>query len=166
VRVRSRRRNIVRASAIAGVSAFVFAVLGAAPAVAAGVSIVDFSYSPKTVTIQAGESVSWSNNGQSPHTVTADGGSFDSGNLNPGQGYAHTFSAPGTYPYHCQYHQAQGMVGTVIVLGGGGGSSTPTASGTLPNTGLGSGDLGLAVAGIALLLIGGAVLFGLRRRRA
>ena len=148
-------------------SAFVFAVLGAAPAVAAGVSIVDFSFSPKTVTIQAGESVSWSNNGKSPHTVTADGGSFDSGNLNPGQGYAHTFSTPGTYAYHCQYHQQLGMVGTVIVLGGGGGSSTPPGSGTsLPNTGLGSGDLGLAVAGIALLLIGGAVLFSLRRRRA
>ena len=146
---------------------FVFAVLGAAPALAAGVSVVDFSYSPKTVTIQAGESVSWSNNGQSPHTVTADGGSFDSGNLNPGQGYSHTFSTAGTYAYHCQYHQAQGMVGTVIVQGGGGGTTTPPGSGTsLPNTGLGTRDLGLAVAGIALLLIGGVVLFGLRRRRA
>lgn len=147
-------------------SAFVFAVLGAAPAVAAGVSVIDFSYSPKTVTIQAGESVSWSNNGQSPHTVTADGGSFDSGNLNPGQGYSHTFSTAGTYAYHCQYHQAQGMVGTVIVQGGGGGTTTPPVGTSLPNTGLGSGSIGLAVAGIALLLIGGAVLFSLRRRRA
>jgi len=137
-------------------------VLVAAPALAASVSAVDFKFVPKTITVSPGTTVTWTNNGQSPHTVTGSG--FDSGNLNPGQTFSHTFSTSGTFNYHCQYHQNLGMVGTVVVTGGGGsggGSGTP-----LPNTGIGSGSLVAAVAGIALLLLGAVLLFGLRRRRA
>jgi LPXTG-motif cell wall-anchored protein len=147
-----------------------FALAGAAPALAAGagVSVADFTFAPKTVTIHAGDTVSWSNHGPSPHTVTADGGSFDSGNLNPGQGFSHTFPSAGTFAYHCQYHVQMGMVGTVIVLpaSGGGGGSGGGSSGPLPNTGLGTGELGIAIAGLGLLLVGGVLLLSLRRRRA
>jgi LPXTG-motif cell wall-anchored protein len=147
----------------AGVLAIGVVVLSAAPALAASVSAVDFKFVPKTITISAGESVTWTNNGQSPHTATGSG--FNSGNLNPGQSYSHTFSAPGTYAYHCQYHVNQGMVGTVVVTGGGG-SSTPPTSTSLPNTGLGAGSATAVIVGAALLLFGTVILFGLRRRRA
>ena len=158
-----RRMRAVGGAVGAGVLAMGVVMLSAAPALAASVSAVDFKFVPKTVTISVGETVTWSNNGQSPHTVTGSG--FNSGNLNPGQSYSHTFGAPGTYAYHCQYHVQQGMVGTVIVTGsgGGGGSSPPTS---LPNTGLGSGSGIAVVVGAALLLAGTIILFGLRRRRA
>ena len=38
------------------------------------------------------------------HTVTADDGSFDSGNLPDGKTFRHTFKKPGKYKYHCEYH--------------------------------------------------------------
>jgi LPXTG-motif cell wall-anchored protein len=154
----------VGAAVGAGVLAIGVVVLSAAPALAASVSAVDFKFVPKTITVSVGTTVTWSNNGQSAHTVT--GSAFNSGNLNPGQSFSHTFTAPGTYAYHCQYHVQLGMVGTVIVTGsgGGGGSSSPPTS--LPNTGLSSGSGIAVVVGAALLLFGTVILFGLRRRRA
>ena len=151
---------------LAGTAAILFTLAGGGSALAAGahVSAVDFRFSPQTVTIGVGDSVSWSNDGQSPHTVTGSG--FDSGNLNPGQGYSHTFSSAGTFAYHCQYHQGQGMVGTVVVLAGGGGGGGGSGGTPLPNTGIGSGALTLGLVGAGLLLVGGFVLLSARRRRA
>jgi plastocyanin len=54
------------------------------------------------------------------HTVTADDGSFDSGNLNPTQSFSLVFNTVGQFNYHCQYHQSLGMVGTINVA-----ASTP-----------------------------------------
>ena len=153
-------------------------VLAAGPAWAASVNVADFRFSPGTVTIKAGESVTWSSSGPSPHTVTADDQSFDSGTLNPGQSFSHTFSTPGTYHYHCQFHVAQGMVGTVVVQAATttpppSPTSSPTPSGEpsptstpLPNTGLGTGWLVGGMAGLGLVIAGAVVLFGVRRRNA
>jgi nitrite reductase (NO-forming) len=75
-------------------------------------------YSPPTVTVVIGvnNTVTWVNDDNSPHTVTAVDGSFNSGNLNSGQTYTYTFVNPGTYAYYCSYHSW--MRGTVIVKGG------------------------------------------------
>ena len=72
-------------------------------------------YSPSTITVVIGvnNTVTWANNDDAPHTVTATDGSFNSGNLNPGQTWSHTFNSPGTYTYYCSYHPW--MKGTVIV---------------------------------------------------
>jgi plastocyanin len=95
------------------------------------VAIQDFLFSPYTITIYAGQSITWMNNGQAPHTVTADDGSFDSGILLAGDSYSHTFALPGTYTYHCNVHPF--MHGTVFVIAGP--DSTPTATPTqVPNT--------------------------------
>jgi plastocyanin len=72
-------------------------------------------FNPPTITVVIGvnNTVVWTNDDTFPHTVTADSGSFSSGNLNPGDSYSFTFTAPGTYAYHCSYHSW--MKGTVIV---------------------------------------------------
>ncbi len=74
-------------------------------------------YSPPTITVVMGvnNTITWINNDQAPHTVT-DTGVFDSGILNAGESWTHTFTTPGTYVYHCTIHPW--MTGTVIVEAG------------------------------------------------
>lgn len=79
----------------------------------AGVSIVDFAFSPSYVAVSAGSTVSWYNAGAAPHTVSSDWGAFDSGTLGSGGGYSMTFWTPGYYSYHCAIHP--GMTGAVQV---------------------------------------------------
>jgi len=75
---------------------------------------------PAVDTVAAGQTVTWTNNDQVIHTVTADSGSvdaFDSGDV-PGSGtYTHTFQTAGTYGYYCRYHGSMtgGMRGTIVV---------------------------------------------------
>jgi plastocyanin len=98
------------------------------------VYIQDFYFSPASINIEPGTTVTWVNQGQAPHTATHTGGTFDSGTLQPGQSYSYTFNRAGTYAYYCQIHP--NMTGTIVVGGGGAayfaGSATasPTASPT------------------------------------
>jgi plastocyanin len=77
------------------------------------VSISVSSYKPATITVAPGTTVTWTNNDPVVHTVTADDGSWDSGNLSQGRTFSRTFDTAGTYTYHCTVHPW--MVGTVIV---------------------------------------------------
>ncbi len=93
---------------------------GAPPVAAAGVKIVQagpealtWGYAPESITIKAGDTITWTNEGSLVHTVTPDDGSFDSGVLNKGDVWTHTFATPGTYAYHCTPHPW--MKSTVIV---------------------------------------------------
>jgi plastocyanin len=138
----------------------------------ATVTMADFFFSPSSVTVAVGDTISWRNTGQAPHNATADDGSFRTPDLNNGQSASHTFSRTGTFSYICTIHP--NMRGTVRVLssntggGGGGGSAgssssgssqseasavaSPSAAGTstsLPATGLAAGAL--ALAGLAML---------------
>lgn len=77
-----------------------------------------FAFSPATITIKVGTTVTWTNNTSAPHTVTSDDGTtFDSGASNPisanGGTYSFTFTKAGTFTYHCQIHPF--MKATVIV---------------------------------------------------
>jgi plastocyanin len=81
----------------------------------ASVAVVDFAFQPGGVQVSAGGTVSWTNNGESEHTVTASDGSFNSGTLSPGAGFSSTFSTPGTFSYNCTLHPE--MTGTVTVTG-------------------------------------------------
>ena len=88
------------------------------------VSIQDFFFDPADAAVEPGTSIVWVNQGQEPHTVTADDGSFDSGVLNPGDSFMVTFLGSGTLTYHCEIHPS--MVGSVTVgAAGGGGEATP-----------------------------------------
>jgi plastocyanin len=81
---------------------------------ASTVMLYDDYLQPKQLTVPVGTTVGWMNAGQHRHTVTSDTGLWDSRELDPGDGYAHTFAVPGTYPYHCRFH-AREMGGVIIV---------------------------------------------------
>jgi plastocyanin len=88
------------------------------------VSIGDNFFDPADVAVEPGDTITWTNEGAVPHTVTADDGSFDSETLNPGESYTVTFSGEGTLTYHCELHPE--MVGSVSVGGAvGGGEPAP-----------------------------------------
>jgi len=106
----------------------------AAPAGAPG-------YAPDTIILVMGvnNSVTWTNNDIAAHTVTSDnttGGTpvFDSGNMAAGASYSYTFTAPGTYTYHCDYHAW--MKGTVVVKAG----AAPPAAGPRVSIPTGAGN--------------------------
>jgi plastocyanin len=88
------------------------------------VTIADFTFRPGTMEIIAGQSVTFFNNDAVSHTVTAEDGSFDTGNIAPGQSARVTFDTPGTYTYGCSYHAAM-PPGTITVRAA---PATPVAS--------------------------------------
>jgi plastocyanin len=79
-------------------------------------SIQNFAFVSKTVTVKEGTTVVWKNNDTVDHTVTEDGGTSgpNSGKLAPGDGYPYTFPNAGTFTYHCSLHPS--MTGTVVVI--------------------------------------------------
>ena len=83
---------------------------------AAAVSAHTLSFSPRSVTIAAGGTVTWTWDDSADsllHNVTGDG--FTSGDPTPKGRYSFTFATPGTYTYFCVVHQSSGMRGTVTV---------------------------------------------------
>ena len=91
----------------------------------ASVAIADHYFDVADIAIEPGTTVLWVNEGKVPHTVTADDGSFDSGELYPGDSYIVTFLGSGRLSYHCQLHSE--MVGSVTVGGESrGGEAPPT----------------------------------------
>jgi plastocyanin len=77
---------------------------GGAGAQTARVSIAYISYSPAQVDVLTGDTVVWSNDSSREHTATADDGSWDSGHIPRGMTFTHTFTAAGTWAYHCTIH--------------------------------------------------------------
>ena len=88
----------------------------ASAAQTASVAIKGFDYAPKTVTVAKGARVTWRNGDKSNHTVTADSGSFDLGNLSAGAKGSKRFPKAGTFAYYCTYHP--NMHGRVVVQEG------------------------------------------------
>lgn len=78
------------------------------------VQIVEFTYEPDPVVVQAGGKVTWQNEDTAPHTATADDGSFDTGIIEKGKLGSATFKEPGTFTYFCEIHPT--MHGTVEVV--------------------------------------------------
>ena len=91
------------------------AVPAAAVAQDAGkAEIIDFDFSPRRLTVEAGTTVTWSNTGERPHTATDRGGTFDTKPIAPGASAEVTLSAPGTYFYFCRINPAK-MNGVLTV---------------------------------------------------
>jgi LPXTG-motif cell wall-anchored protein len=90
-----------------------------------GNSQSSFRFSPSSITVGSGDTVTWTNNGSEPHDVSGDG--LSSGTLSPGQDYSHTFNSPGSFSYVCSIHPF--MKGSVTVKGGSGGGGSESGSG-------------------------------------
>jgi plastocyanin len=108
----SRRLAVV--GALAGLLGL--AAIGAAAAAgpsATAISIDNFTFSPPTMTVAAGTTITWTNNDDIPHTVRAVDGSFHSKAMDSDDRYSFTFAKPGVYSYFCSIHPK--MVGKVIV---------------------------------------------------
>ena len=68
------------------------------------VTIQNSTFTPSDVTVMVSGSILWVNSDNMVHTVTADDGSFDSGDLQPETSFGFTFNTVGPHPYHCKYH--------------------------------------------------------------
>ncbi|MGH2542617.1 MAG: cytochrome P460 family protein [Ardenticatenaceae bacterium] len=71
------------------------------------VLIDSMSFSPRTLTVKVGTTVTWTNHDVVPHTTTSNDGVWDSGALQPGDEFSFTFNEPGTFNYFCSMHPAQ-----------------------------------------------------------
>ncbi len=92
-------------------------VMSATPVRAAdqAVAIEDFLFSPQDLTIEVGDTVTWTNLDSVSHTATSTSGpaSFDSGFLAIGDTFSFTFDTAGTYEYFCEPHP--NMIGSITV---------------------------------------------------
>src|SRR5260370_23991766 len=133
----SRRRMILRA-AIVAVAVAITAALALLPnpvKAADSPTVIKMTdnapfYAPEKVSIKAGESVRWVNDGETVHSVSTASANaqnpkdasiprgavaFDSGFIPPGGDYSYKFIVPGTYRYFCLPHENAGMVGLIVV---------------------------------------------------
>jgi plastocyanin len=90
------------------------ATASAAPSTGAVVHIKDFAFAPTPLTIHAGDRVTFVNDDDEAHTVTATDKSFDSEGLDGAGTWRHAFAKAGTYRYFCELHPY--MKATIVVL--------------------------------------------------
>jgi plastocyanin len=80
------------------------------------VSIANMAFTPPQITVNKGDSVTWTNNDSMTHTVVDDlsnVGGPNSGDIAPGSSYSFTFTKTGSFQYHCSIHPS--MRGTIVV---------------------------------------------------
>jgi plastocyanin len=81
------------------------------PVVTNTIRITSAGFTPAEANTVAGNTVSWVNEDQQVHTVSANDGSFNSGDIAPGGTFAHKPGTIGDYPYHCDHHeQEKGLI--------------------------------------------------------
>jgi amicyanin len=86
----------------------------ASQASADSVSIANFTFGPRTLTVKAGTTVTWTNKDDTPHGIaSADNAFKKSQALDTDDSYSFTFASPGTYQYFCYVHPF--MKGTIVV---------------------------------------------------
>ena len=90
---------------------------------ASAVSIDNFTFTPQTMTVKAGTTVTWTNKDDIPHGVAWTNNAFaKSSALDTDDTYSLTFTTPGTYQYFCYLHPH--MVGTLVVQAATGSTAT------------------------------------------
>ncbi|MEX2550056.1 MAG: plastocyanin/azurin family copper-binding protein [Nitriliruptoraceae bacterium] len=138
-------RTTIRTMLLVAAAATLLQPVPAAAQSTAEVEIQDSTFTPADVTVEVGDTVTWTQTGSLPHSVTADDGTFDSspdcaggsGCLDEGDTFTHTFDEPGEYAYYCRVHGAPGGVGMAGVV-------TVTAADSEPDDGTDEGSDGEA----------------------
>ncbi|HTD72342.1 MAG TPA: cupredoxin domain-containing protein [Steroidobacteraceae bacterium] len=82
-------------------------------AVSNSIEVKDFMFMPTTLTVNAGDKVTWVNKDDEPHTVVSDTGMFRSSAMDTDESFSFKFDKPGTYHFTCSIHPR--MVGTIVV---------------------------------------------------
>ena len=77
------------------------------------ISIFNLQFSPASLSVDKGTTVTWTNNETTNHIIKADDGFFESGNLSKGKTFQKKFDTAGTYSYYCSIHPT--MTGKIIV---------------------------------------------------
>ncbi len=77
------------------------------------IKIDNFSFTPATVTVALGTTVTWTNSDDVPHTVVSDDYTFKSKVLDTDEKFSYKFTKPGTYSYFCSVHPK--MTAKIIV---------------------------------------------------
>jgi LPXTG-motif cell wall-anchored protein len=103
----------------------------------------DIAFVPKTITVDVGDTITWTNEDSEPHNAIANDDSFRTPTIKQGETASATIEKAGTFPYFCSIHA--GMKGTVRAVGGGGssgGGSAGGGSGSVGGSGSGSSGTG------------------------
>jgi plastocyanin len=116
-------RSELIAAALVAAMAVLFAMVAlpgwAQDAATSAVSIDNFTFTPQTLTVKAGTTVTWNNKDDIPHGIASDNNAFRrSKALDTDDKFAFTFTMPGTYKYFCYIHPH--MTGTIVVQPNGG----------------------------------------------
>lgn len=77
------------------------------------VYIQNMAFSPDTLRVTVGSTVTWTNMDGVTHTATQTGGLFNSGNIAAGSSYSYTFATAGSYTYHCLIHS---MMKSAVII--------------------------------------------------
>jgi plastocyanin len=78
------------------------------------IEIKDFMFNPPSITVKSGETITWINHDEEPHTIVSVGKKFQkSSALDTDEKFSITAGAPGTYEYFCSVHPK--MTGTIVV---------------------------------------------------
>lgn len=128
------------------------------------IEVGDNFFNPKTVAVNVGDTIVWTNAGRIAHDVTASNGAFASPrNLAPGATFSYTATAAGTIPYICTIHVGQeGMITVAAAPPAAAPSAAPaTAPGAPPRTGGGAATGGAFAPPQQLLVVGALALAGL-----
>jgi plastocyanin len=114
VRFAPRSRAVVGAMLLGPIFGAMLAFAAVAAQDATDVVTIDnFTFSPKPLTVAVGTTVKWVNHDDIPHTVVEKNTSFRSKALDTDDSYSYTFTSAGTFDYFCGLHPH--MVGQVIV---------------------------------------------------
>ena len=158
----STARRGVLALLLAALILFVLGSIEMARAATHAVAIADFAFSPATLTVTAGDTVTWTNEDPVVHTATSTTGAFDSGDLAQGESFSVTFTTPGTYAYLCTPHPS--MSGQILVQAAAPAASPAGGGGTIPDVAMRAEWPASAALLVGLLLVGWAGLAVIARR--
>jgi amicyanin len=125
--ISSTARSALVAAALGAATATMLAAVvlpsWAQNAAAGAVSIDNFTFTPASLTVKAGTTVTWTNKDDIPHGIASSNNAFKKSKaLDTDDSYSFTFTTPGTYQYFCYVHPH--MVGTVVVEAAAGSNAT------------------------------------------
>jgi plastocyanin len=118
--MKSYIRNVVVCAVLLGVVASAAMIHGVSITQAAEnktapvtVTVDNFSFTPKEITVAAGTTITWVNHDDVPHTIVSTDKKFRSKALDTDDQFSFTFTDSGTYAYFCSVHPM--MTGKIIV---------------------------------------------------